>query len=97
MTLVATWIVPRPPNGVLRNYTVVCNDTFEFLVLASSETESVSTNLTGLTAFSVYECFVYATTDGGRSNSSELSVAMTAEDSKNVYSLYFLLQFLVLF
>ena len=82
--LEARWEEPEVPNGILRNYTVVCNGTLEFQAEASSNDGSgvVQTSLTDLTAFTVYECIVYATTDGGRGNSSDPSVAMTAEDGE---------------
>jgi len=80
--LEARWEEPEVPNGILRNYTVRCNDTLEFPVATANSTDVVVTSLTGLTAFTVYECLVYATTDGGQGNSSESSVATTAEYGK---------------
>ena len=42
----------------------------------------VVTNLTGLTPFTVYECSVFATTNGGVGDTSNSSIAMTLEDGK---------------
>ena len=42
----------------------------------------VVTTLTGLTPFTVFECSVFATTNGGTGNASTPFLAMTAEDGE---------------
>ena len=79
--LQASWIIPEFPNGVIMNYTVVCNGSIISIYdanLGSGDERAVT--LTGLDPYTVYECSVFATTDGGVGNASETSVARTAED-----------------
>jgi len=81
--LIASWVAPRQANGVLRNFTVTCNGSREFSVeVPSGDPSVIQTNLTGLMAFTFYECSVMAATGAGTGPSSEIDVAMTAEDGK---------------
>ena len=82
--LLASWVVPLRANGILSNYSIVCNDSKAFSVDAPSGNQTViQTGLTGLTAFTFYECSVMASTGAGAGQSSETVVAMTAEDGKS--------------
>ena len=58
---------------------MACNDTVLVSIVESQEV-SVAIHLTGLLPFTVYECTVSATTNGGMGNASDLSTARTVED-----------------
>ena len=80
----ASWTPPKVANGVIQNYTVECNDSsiFDF-----GGTE-VSGTLEDLEPFTVYECFVLASTDGGVGNASEAAVARTEQDGERTVLVY---------
>ena len=95
-TLSASWTQPSTLNGVLTNYTVYCrisseqfyseqipnsNEFTEFNTTSPDTTEVV---LTGLKVFTVYECYVTASTNGGESEPSNSDSATTDEDTPTV-------------
>lgn len=76
--------MPSEANGIIRNYSIVCNDSVLDTVDTPSMTSpdnqgGVQTNVTGLMAFTVYECVVFATTNGGRGPNSNTDIVTTAE------------------
>jgi hypothetical protein len=78
--LQANWTIPETPNGVIRNYTITCNNS-ETFTIGRFEDQIVTFILNmNFDPFTVYECSVSAATNGGVGGSSEISVAMTAED-----------------
>ena len=81
--LEATWTSPDSANGVIRNYTVVCNGSVDPFVFDGSE---FSVRLTDLEPFTLYECSVFATTDAGMGDASLPSAARTDEAGKIVCS-----------
>ncbi len=74
--LEASWTIPDPANGVIQNYTVICNDSFVF----HFDDATVSVTLTGLQPYTVYSCFVSAATNGGMGDGSQPSLARTDEE-----------------
>ena len=89
MELEARWTIPEEPNGIILNYTVMCNGS-EVMTnsmtfgdsdaqLGSGDNE-ISVTLVGLDPFTVYECSVSAATNGGVGDASETAVARTEQD-----------------
>ena len=96
--LEANWTVPASTNGIIRNYTVECNNSLAVFNFDDSGEEissdsmllpelgsggpaqMVTALLSGLAPFTVYECTVSASTNGGRGEASEAAVATTDED-----------------
>ena len=79
--LEANWTIPDPANGVIQNYSVICNSSVLFSFDGSDDVV-VIVHLTGLLPFTVYECTVSAATNGGMGNASESAMAMTNEAGK---------------
>ena len=77
--LQANWTEPENRNGIIQNYTVVCNDSEVSQTFGGMED---SVRLIGLQPFTVYQCVVYATTNGGPGEESLPSSARTDEDGK---------------
>ena len=96
--LQATWSIPEETNGAIQNYTVSCNDSSVFSYNASGyeivdggemrgstglpAADVISVTLGNLDPFTMYECTVSATTNGGVGIDSEPSVATTEQDGK---------------
>ena len=92
-TLSASWTQPSALNGILTIYTVYCRISSEqfyseqdeeqnFTVTTSPNTTEVV--LTELKAFTAYECYVTASTNGGESEPSNSDSATTDEDTPTV-------------
>ena len=91
MELEARWTIPEEPNGIIINYTVMCNGSEMMtrsiafngsdIQLGSGENE-ISVTLVGLDPFTVYECSVSAATKGGVGDASETAVARTEQDGE---------------
>ena len=94
-TLSASWTQPSALNGILTIYTVYCRISSEqfyseqipdeeqnFTVTTSPNTTEVV--LTGLKAFTAYECYVTASTNGGESEPSNSDSATTDEDTPTI-------------
>lgn len=78
-SLTASWQFPDPPNGIITAYTVYCR-TNESDIITTAEKENAE--ITGLDAFTTYECYVTANTSIGESSPSNSVVTTTNEDSK---------------
>ena len=78
--LQANWTPPDTPNGVIQNYTVRCNSTAEGMVVPGDATSVVL--MLGFLPYTVYECSVFASTNGGVGNASESDVQRTEEDGE---------------
>ena len=95
-TLSASWTQPSTLNGVLTNYTVYCRisseqfyseqipNSNEFTVFSTTSPDTTEVVLTGLKVFTVYECYVTASTNGGESEPSNSDSATTDEDTPTV-------------
>ena len=104
--LQATWSIPEETNGAIQNYTVSCDDSDVFSYNASGHeivdggemggstglpaADAITVILGNLDPFTMYECTVSATTNGGVGNASEPSVAMTEQDGKEEIFTYWL-------
>ena len=93
-TLMASWDQPSTLNGELTSYSVSCRvasqqfypeqepDTEEMFTLRTTvDQDTISTILTGLIAFTRYDCYVTASTNGGESQPSNNETARTDEDT----------------
>ena len=90
--LQADWIIPETTNGIIQNYTIVCNNSEIFVTVVGSEVQEISFTLDrNFDPFTVYECSVSAATNGGVGDASETAVARTEQDceltSNNTHSL----------
>ena len=95
-TLSASWTQPSTLNGILTIYTVYCRisskqfyseqipNSNEFTVFNTASPDTTEVVLTDLEAFTVYECYVTASTNGGESEPSNNDSARTDEDSPTV-------------
>jgi len=96
-TLSASWTQPTTLNGILTNYTVYCfisseqfyseqipNEEQNFTVFNTTSPDTTEVVLTGLVAFTEYECYVTASTNGGESEPSNNDSARTDEDTPTV-------------
>lgn len=88
-TLEADWDDPSTLNGILTNYSIFCrtSSTQFYSEQLSSDYQLVNTTvpsqtnvtITGLDPFTRYECYVTASTEGGESENSNNSSAITDE------------------
>ena len=95
--LSASWLEPDPTNGVILNYTVICNITNNQFYLEQdptggevpivSSTQMLSLNISGLQPFTEYECNVVASTSVGQGDPSQSEVRRTTEASMS-YVIY---------
>ena len=96
-TLSASWTQPSTLNGILTIYTVYCRISSEqfyseqipdeeqnILVFITTGADTTEVVLTDLEAFTVYECYVTASTNGGESEPSNNDSARTDEDTPTV-------------
>ena len=96
-TLSANWTQPSTLNGILTIYTVYCRISSEqfyseqipdeeqnFTIFITTGADTTEVVLTDLEAFTVYECYVTASTNGGESEPSNNDSATTDEDSPTV-------------
>ena len=96
-TLNASWTQPSTLNGILTIYTVYCRISSEqfyseqipdeeqnFTIFNTTSPDTTEVVLTGLEAFTVYECYVTASTNGGESQPSNNDSARTDEDTPTV-------------
>ena len=85
--LSASWMAPQTANGIITSYTISCreNGTMdEFVTTVISNGQATTVNISGLSPFTVYECFVTANTSAGEGDSSNFDTARTDEDGKSV-------------
>ena len=78
-SLRADWVEPETPNGMIQNYTITCNNSNTFTVGGQLITFVLVGNFE---PFMVYECSVFASTNGGVGNASEPAVARTEQDGE---------------
>ena len=96
-TLSANWTQPSTLNGILTIYTVYCRISSEqfyseqipdeeqnFTIFITTGADTTEVVLTDLEVFTVYECYVTASTNGGESEPSNNDSATTDEDSPTV-------------
>ena len=96
-TLSASWTQPSTLNGILTIYTVYCRISSEqfyleqipdeeqnFTIFNTTSPDTTEVVLTGLEVFTVYECYVTASTNGGESEPSNNDSARTDEDTPTV-------------
>ena len=98
--LSASWLEPDPTNGVILNYTVVCNITNNQFYLEQdptggedpivSFTQLLSLTISGLQPFTEYECNVVASTSVGQGDPSQSEVQRTTEGSMSYYYVIYL-------
>jgi hypothetical protein len=75
-------MTPNPTNGDILSYTVSCreNGTMdEFMIRQVVQDTATMTQLTGLSPFTVYECFVTGNTSIGAGSESNVDVERTNE------------------
>ena len=88
--LMATWIPPSSPNGIVTGYTVYCtvsqNQTYPEQVPIGGSTYTVfnvtsqtSVYLSGLLPFTFYQCYVTANTTVGEGIPSTTVLSQTSE------------------
>ena len=86
--LSASWTAPQTANGIIISYTISCreNGTMDefFITTVVSNGQATTVNISGLSPFTVYECFVTANTSAGEGDSSNVDTARTDEDGKCV-------------
>lgn len=75
--LIARWLVPESPNGMILAYSVYC-DTSLLPTVVSGDATMVT--LTGLSPFTDYECYVTASTGAGEGYPSNIDTEITVED-----------------
>ena len=91
--LMATWIPPSSPNGIMTGYTVYCtvsqNQTYPEQVPTGGSTYTVfsvtsqtSVYLSGLLPFTFYQCYVTANTSVGEGNPSDTNTTQTNQAGK---------------
>ena len=91
--LLVNWTAPDSPNGIILYYTVYCNkddDQGSSGILTPDVVVTVlgsyhSALVTGLTPYTLYNCYVTATTSAGEGNSSMVVTAQTDESGKLQY------------
>ena len=80
------WLDPANHNGIILNYTIYCTLTPshsegpDSIVVVSGDT--FSTVVTALTPYTVYECYITASTSVGEGNASVAMSALTDESGK---------------
>ena len=80
-SLLASWAVPDPENGIISGYIINCSTSSgEVLEPFSASSEVTSSVLNGLTAFTEYTCVISATTGAGEGSASDIQRATTVED-----------------
>ena len=89
--LLATWATPMTLNGIISNYTVYCRNSStqmysemipsddEFTSFDTTDSPVTELTLTDLMPFTMYDCYVTATTGGGESQPSNMDTARTDE------------------
>lgn len=89
--LLASWVEPISPNGVITNYTVYCalltaeNEmppVEEYTIMTISPGSGLSVVVEDLEAFTFYRCFVRAATSVGMGPASEQVTTRTSQDSE---------------
>ena len=84
--LQASWSTPDPTNGMITSYTVFCreNGTMSAFIVNQVIEDGMATmaQLTRLSPFTAYECFVTANTSAGAGDRSNLDIEMTNEAGK---------------
>ena len=91
--LLASWATPDPTNGDITSYTISCreNGTMSDFVLREVVLGMETTvQLTGLSPFTAYECFVTANTSVGAGNASNSYVEITNEAGRLIFEFYML-------
>ena len=89
-SLTASWQLPDAANGIIRNYTVYCRTsqsqyypeqrpTESTFTPRSTTTGDVTADITGLTAFTNYECYATANTSVGEGTASNTVMIRTNE------------------
>ena len=83
-TLLASWMVPEPANGIIIQFNINCTPSLPFQPLNfTMNNDSVfSTTLRNLSAFTTYTCFITASTSVGEGPPSNSDTAMTDEDGE---------------
>ena len=64
-TLMLSWEPPQEPNGVLTGYSYTCKQTSSSMDLETLKTTVTSVLITELSPFTIYTCFVSASTTAG--------------------------------
>ena len=77
-----TWLLPEDPNGVIENYELVYTELATASMITIQNIPGTSYNLTGLKPYQQYSIMVFALTDKGRGEGSQLLV-LTDEDCKS--------------
>ena len=87
-----TWTTPDEPNGIILYYTVYCNEDQGYhggsgilppdVVTMVSGIQNFAV-VTSLTPFTLYNCYVTATTSAGEGNTSIVVAAQTDESGKS--------------
>ena len=85
--IMGTWTLPSQPNGIVIGYTVYCKKSLiqtylEQVPVGSSNYTILSTSqmffmLSGLEAFTSYQCYVTANTSAGEGSPSNISTSQT--------------------
>lgn len=94
-SLTATWLSPDPANGDITAYTVYCRTAQEqyypeqqptsnnaFTLRVTTDGNAATTEVTGLNAFTNYECYMTANTSVGEGNMTSMESARTEEDGR---------------
>ena len=89
--LLANWTTPTTLNGIISTYTVYCRNSStqmcsemvpsgdDFVLFDTTNSADTELTLTGLIPFTMYDCYVTATTGGGESQPSNNDTARTDE------------------
>ena len=80
-TILITWEAPVIPNGILLSYTVSYNLTSENVTLNVNASSSTQLTITGLDAYTYYECRITAETKAGSGPAISV-IIRTAESSE---------------
>ena len=80
-TILITWEAPIIPNGVILSYTVSYNLTSENITVVVNASSSIQLTITGLDAYTYYECRITAETKAG-SGPVVSVIILTAESSE---------------
>ena len=83
--LSASWTAPQTANGIITSYTISCreNGTMdEFVTTVVNDGLATTVIISGLSPFTVYECFATANTSAGESDRSNIDTAQTDEDGE---------------
>ena len=78
--LQADWTPPNTPNGVIQSYTVTCNGTTGDMMVAVEMTSVLL--MLEFQPYTLYECSVFASTNGGMGDASESDVQRTEQDGQ---------------